>query len=54
DEIKCLFLRIRNPISLCIDGFIKKIFGYTLYSNEGRDIQTRTKKALDNFYYKLN
>ncbi|CAG8633232.1 8204_t:CDS:2, partial [Scutellospora calospora] len=30
------------------------IFRYTPYSNEGRDVQTRTKKALGDFRHKLN
>ncbi|CAG8831784.1 4237_t:CDS:2, partial [Cetraspora pellucida] len=53
-EIKCLFLRMRNPSSTCIDEFIKRIFGYSPCSNEGKEIETRTKKALGDFRHKLN
>ncbi|CAG8666846.1 10079_t:CDS:2, partial [Cetraspora pellucida] len=43
-----------NSPSTCIDEFIKRIFGYSPYSNEGKEIETRTKKALGDFHHKLN
>ncbi|CAG8829993.1 20986_t:CDS:2, partial [Cetraspora pellucida] len=47
EETKCLFLQMRNPPSTCIDEFIKRIFGYLLYSNEGKEIEAIIKKALE-------
>ena len=53
-EIKCLFLRIRNPSSTNIDEFVKKIFGYFSYSKEALEMQSRTKKTLGDFRHKYN
>ena len=54
EEIKCLFLRIRNPSLPNIDEFVKKIFGYSPYTKEALEAQSRTKKTLGDFRHKFN
>ncbi|CAG8733782.1 15532_t:CDS:2, partial [Dentiscutata erythropus] len=54
EEIKCLFLRARFSSATCIDEFVKKIFGYPLYSKEGTEIRTKTKNTLSDFWHRLN
>jgi hypothetical protein len=54
EEIKCLFLRTRNPSLAIIDEFIKKTFGYSPYTQEALEIQSRTKKTLGDFRHKFN
>ncbi|KAF0476748.1 hypothetical protein F8M41_024332 [Gigaspora margarita] len=54
EEIKCLFLKARFPPTICIDEFVKKIFGYPPYSKEGTEIQTKTKNTLSDFWHRFN
>ncbi|CAG8716392.1 1403_t:CDS:2, partial [Funneliformis mosseae] len=49
EEIKCLFLRCRNPSDAAIESLIVKIFNYELYSSlqklqEFKEIRTRERQ----------
>ncbi|CAG8627679.1 15489_t:CDS:10, partial [Dentiscutata erythropus] len=54
EEIKCLFLRCRNPPAEAIENFITKIFNYELYSNEAVEIICYSKRVLTDFRSKFN
>ncbi|CAG8673037.1 1907_t:CDS:2, partial [Cetraspora pellucida] len=53
-EIKCLFLRCRDPPSGAIESLITKIFKYELYSNEAVEIICHLKRVLTDFCSKFN
>ncbi|CAB4440694.1 unnamed protein product [Rhizophagus irregularis] len=43
EEIKCLFLRCREPPERAIESLIAKIFNYELYSNEATEVICHSK-----------
>ncbi|KAF0551111.1 hypothetical protein F8M41_023718 [Gigaspora margarita] len=49
EEIKCLFLRCRDPPASAIESLITKIFNYELYSNEAVEIICHSKRVLTDF-----
>ncbi|CAG8848972.1 29309_t:CDS:2, partial [Racocetra persica] len=46
EEMKCLFLRCRNPPDGAIESLITEIFNYELYSNEAIEIICHSKRVL--------
>ncbi|CAB4493697.1 unnamed protein product [Rhizophagus irregularis] len=54
EEIKCLFLRCRNPPDGTIENLIANIFDYELYSNEAVEIICHSKRVLTDFRSKFN
>jgi len=54
EEIKCLFLRVRNPSNTIFDKFIYKIYGYEAFKEEAKLIRKRTKKTYSDFQNKYN
>ncbi|CAG8732355.1 7240_t:CDS:2, partial [Dentiscutata erythropus] len=54
EEMKCLFLRCRNPTVRVIENLIVKIFIYELYSNEAVEIICYSKQVLTDFRSKFN
>ncbi|KAF0352753.1 hypothetical protein F8M41_015190 [Gigaspora margarita] len=54
EEIKCLFLRSRDPPASIIESLITKIFNYKLYSNEAVEIICHLKRVLTDFCSKFN
>ncbi|CAG8669233.1 2928_t:CDS:2, partial [Funneliformis caledonium] len=54
EEIKCLFLRNRNPSDATIESLIFKIFNYVLYSNEAEEVICHSKWVLTDFRSKFN
>ncbi|CAB4480519.1 unnamed protein product [Rhizophagus irregularis] len=53
EEIKCLFLRCREPPERAIESLIAKIFNYELYSNEATEVICHSKRVLTDFRSKL-
>ncbi|CAG8757312.1 4917_t:CDS:1, partial [Cetraspora pellucida] len=54
EEIKCLFLKYRDPPSGAIESLITKIFKYDLYSNKTVEIICHLKRILTDFCNKFN
>ncbi|CAB5356138.1 unnamed protein product [Rhizophagus irregularis] len=54
EEIKCLFLRCRDPPDGTIENLIANIFDYELYSNEAVEIICHSKQVLTDFRSKFN
>ena len=54
EEIKCLFLRCREPPDGTIENFITEIFDYELYSDEAVEIICHSKRVLTDFRSKFN
>ncbi|RIB08465.1 hypothetical protein C2G38_2211604 [Gigaspora rosea] len=54
EEIKCLFLRCRDPPASAIESLVTKIFNYELYSNEAVEIICHLKRVLTDFRSKFN
>ncbi|CAB4403692.1 unnamed protein product [Rhizophagus irregularis] len=54
EEIKCLFLRCRDPPDGTIENLIANIFDYELYSNEAVEIICHSKRVLTDFRSKFN
>ena len=54
EEIKCLFLRCREPPDGTIENLVSNIFDYELYSNEAVEIICHSKRVLTDFRSKFN
>ncbi|CAG8577304.1 17600_t:CDS:2 [Cetraspora pellucida] len=54
EEMKCLFLRCRNPPDGAIESLITEIFNYELYSNEAVEIICHSKQVFTDFRSKFN
>lgn len=54
EEIKCLFLRCREPPDEAIEDLVKEIFNYDLFSTEAGEVISHSKRTLSDFRSKFN
>jgi hypothetical protein len=54
EEIKCLFLRTRNPTKNILDELIKNIFNMEPYTDEATNILKKTQRSFTDFRNKYN
>ena len=53
-EIKCFFLRTRNPTKNILNELIKNIFNMKPYTNEATNIFKKTQRSFTDFRNKYN
>ncbi|GET01428.1 hypothetical protein GLOIN_2v1488591 [Rhizophagus clarus] len=53
EEMKCLFLRTRNPPDHAFDKITQKIFGHDAYQSVVKSINERYHKSFFNYRYQL-
>lgn len=54
EEIKCLWLRCREPSDETVEDFIKEIFDYDLFSSDAEEVISHSKRTLSDFRSKFN
>ncbi|CAI2201645.1 13095_t:CDS:1, partial [Funneliformis geosporum] len=54
EEIKCFFLRYREPSDKAIEDFVKEIFNYDLFSDNAEEVISHSKRTLADFHSKFN
>ncbi|PKB93549.1 hypothetical protein RhiirA5_440977, partial [Rhizophagus irregularis] len=54
EELKCLFLRQRDPSGAILDSFIRLVCGYEPYTEEAKSIMRVSRKRLGDYRNKLN
>lgn len=54
EEIKCLFLKCREPSDEAIEDFVKRIFDYDLFSHDAEEVISHSKWTLADFRSKFN
>ncbi|GBC11801.2 uncharacterized protein OCT59_025211 [Rhizophagus irregularis] len=54
EELKCLFLRQRDPSGAILDSFIRLVCGYKPYTEEAKSIMRVSRKRLGDYRNKLN
>ncbi|GES92129.1 protein split ends isoform X4 [Rhizophagus clarus] len=52
-EMKCLFLRTRNPPDHAFDKITQKIFGHDAYQSVAKSINERYRKSFSDYRYQL-
>ncbi|CAB5181606.1 unnamed protein product [Rhizophagus irregularis] len=53
EEMKCLFLRTRNPPDHAFDKITQKIFGHDAYQSVAKSINERYRKSFSDYRYQL-
>ncbi|CAB4394819.1 unnamed protein product [Rhizophagus irregularis] len=53
EEMKCLFLRTRNPPDHAFDKITQKIFGHDAYQSVAKSINERYRKSFSDYQYQL-
>ncbi|UZO24937.1 uncharacterized protein OCT59_017229 [Rhizophagus irregularis] len=53
EEMKCLFLRTRNPPDHAFDKITQKIFGHDAYQSVAKSINKRYRKSFSDYRYQL-
>ncbi|UZO14810.1 uncharacterized protein OCT59_006254 [Rhizophagus irregularis] len=53
EEMKCLFLRTRNPPDHAFDKITQKIFGHDAYQSVAKSINERYHKSFSDYRYQL-
>ncbi|GES82461.1 hypothetical protein GLOIN_2v1488591 [Rhizophagus clarus] len=53
EEMKCLFLRTRNPPDHAFDKITQKIFGHDAYQSVAKSINKRYHKSFSDYRYQL-